>query len=467
MATKTIKASGGDYTSVTAWLASLPSTLTEAEIALVDAFQINETSGVGVTKVTSVTNYLEIRAASGHEHTGIAGTGPVINTTGGSGLVISSNHVRVVGMEVFTTSTTQNTVSIPSTTTYSADSDIRLEKCIIRGTKTGTTNVTLCTGNGANVTFDNNIIYGSSRLMDARVLNAGTVKLRNNIFWGHASQLLLLCDSHTTESYNNYVGCAASGAECFWTGGSTPTGSYNVSSDATATVDFPTGSQINIAGSSVFTSVTSTAEDFRPLNGTTALHNTGTTIASVTTDAIGTARPQGASYDVGAFEYIEGATTHATTGSLISADAVIAGSSARSGAAVTHATTGGLTVDSATIAGASDLDPLITIHATSGALATASATVAGSATLTAVVLGTITTPPIKNNTGTVRASLSGWTVNVYDATTGALVVQKTGLSTDASGVLTITDELIVPTTTYSYEPVHATYGRRLPTASAT
>lgn len=80
--------------------------------------------------------------------------------------------------------------------------------------------------------------------------------------------------------------------------------------------------------------------------------------------------------------------------------------------------------------------------------------------------GTITTPALKNNTGTVLASISGWTVNVYNASTGALVVQKTGLATNSSGILTITDAAIVSGTSYTYEPVHATYGRRLPTGTA-
>jgi hypothetical protein len=90
--------------------------------------------------------------------------------------------------------------------------------------------------------------------------------------------------------------------------------------------------------------------------------------------------------------------------------------------------------------------------------ATATGSTAGS--------GTITTPALKNNTGTVLASISGWTVNVYNASTGALVVQKTGLTTSAGGVLVIVDAAIAGGTTYAYEPFHATYGRRLPTSAA-
>ena len=89
------------------------------------------------------------------------------------------------------------------------------------------------------------------------------------------------------------------------------------------------------------------------------------------------------------------------------------------------------------------------------------------ATGTTVGNGTITTPVLKNNTGTVLANIGGWSVNVYDVSSGELVVQKTGLSTNASGILTIVDVSIVPGNNYTYEPVHATYGRRLPIGTAT
>ena len=62
--------------------------------------------------------------------------------------------------------------------------------------------------------------------------------------------------------------------------------------------------------------------------------------------------------------------------------------------------------------------------------------------------GTITTPALKNNTGTVLANETGITVYVYTPDTGALVVKKTGQTTNASGVLTVTDALIVASTLY-------------------
>lgn len=88
-------------------------------------------------------------------------------------------------------------------------------------------------------------------------------------------------------------------------------------------------------------------------------------------------------------------------------------------------------------------------------------------TATADNSGTIASPVLKNNTGTILANEVGVIVNVYNATTGALVVQKTGQTSDASGIVTVTDALIVAGATYAYEVVLASHGRRLPTAAAT
>lgn len=82
--------------------------------------------------------------------------------------------------------------------------------------------------------------------------------------------------------------------------------------------------------------------------------------------------------------------------------------------------------------------------------------------------GVITSPVLKNNTGTILASVTGIVANVYNPTTGALVVRKTGLTSSAGGVVTITDMLLVQGTTYAYElDLSATsQGRRLPVGTA-
>ena len=84
------------------------------------------------------------------------------------------------------------------------------------------------------------------------------------------------------------------------------------------------------------------------------------------------------------------------------------------------------------------------VHTTTGALAAQSATIAG----TAAHIVEIVTEPLKNNTGTVLASETGIEVCVYNQSTGVLVVKLTGQSTDASGVMTLTDNALVTGTAY-------------------
>jgi hypothetical protein len=77
------------------------------------------------------------------------------------------------------------------------------------------------------------------------------------------------------------------------------------------------------------------------------------------------------------------------------------------------------------------------------------ATAAGyTATVTTSGTGYLITEPLKNNTGTLLASQTGATAFVYNVSTGALVVAKTSQTTDASGVMTISDALITPATQY-------------------
>lgn len=62
--------------------------------------------------------------------------------------------------------------------------------------------------------------------------------------------------------------------------------------------------------------------------------------------------------------------------------------------------------------------------------------------------GALTTSPLKNNTGTLLANETGATAYVYNVSTGALVVTKTGQTTNSSGIMEVTDVNIDPSTQY-------------------
>lgn len=86
-------------------------------------------------------------------------------------------------------------------------------------------------------------------------------------------------------------------------------------------------------------------------------------------------------------------------------------------------------------------------HAVSSGNATQGNT-ASSGAILSVLAGTITTAPLKNNAGGLLANEVGATAFVHNVATGALVVMKTGQTTNASGVMTINDAAIVPGTLY-------------------
>lgn len=79
--------------------------------------------------------------------------------------------------------------------------------------------------------------------------------------------------------------------------------------------------------------------------------------------------------------------------------------------------------------------------------------------------GTFVSPVLKNNTGYVLINETGVIVNVYDQTSGTLVLHKTGQTSNSSGIVTVTDAVLTPGVTYAYEIV-LTSARRLPLATA-
>ena len=71
-------------------------------------------------------------------------------------------------------------------------------------------------------------------------------------------------------------------------------------------------------------------------------------------------------------------------------------------------------------------------------------------TITAVVaIPTFTSAVLKNNTGTILINEVNVTVDVYDDSTGVLVLHKTGETTDGSGILTFADAALSEITEYT------------------
>lgn len=81
--------------------------------------------------------------------------------------------------------------------------------------------------------------------------------------------------------------------------------------------------------------------------------------------------------------------------------------------------------------------------------------------------GTFTSEVLKDYVGNVLASVALNYVRFYNDTTGALVLSKTGVSTDASGIVTFSDPALVAGQTYRVDWETAAGSRRMPRKAAT
>lgn len=303
MTTKTIKPSGGDYTSYTAWLATLPATLIAPEQS--DLYNFGSgglVESLGLTLAgftTSATNKFIFNVPSGERHNGTAHSGAYL--TNGAGSIFGTfrcgtDYVELNWLEIEALNGQNAIYGWGSGGPTATNNLTKIEHCLVHSNSA----VTYGSFNWGNYNqiHRNNISYvsGASRMFDVRGITSCEVS--NCLFYTQGGDFPFLLDTSGSVVKNTYVGGASS--QCFWSG-SSPSGNNNASSDTTATAQF--SSSINsIAGATAFTSVTSGSEDFRTKSGFTGLTDFGATLAAITDDCVGTARPQGSAYDIGPFE---------------------------------------------------------------------------------------------------------------------------------------------------------------------
>ena len=305
MTIKTIKPSGGDFTSLSAWVASLPATLTAPEQADIYNFGsggLVETGGVPfIGFTTTAINKLILNVPVGERYTGVAHSGAYVTNVGGGagtttvrlGTFVDYFDINWLEIESVITGTS----ALHWATAVDAGNLWTINHGIIHSLDSSPIGVT--TTASSNQIYRDALFYsgGAARVIDAR--GAGSVEVSNCNFYSQGGDFVTLLDGAATVT-NSYAG---GGSNTAWGFAGSPTGSFNASDDTSATATF-TNSINSVAGASVFASVTANAEDFRLLSGANALVDAGTTLAAVTDDIIGTARPQGAAYDIGAWELV-------------------------------------------------------------------------------------------------------------------------------------------------------------------
>ncbi len=416
---KTIGTGGGfDYSSIQAWEDAAPANLVTADQIWrgeIGQTSYNETlsSGVGLNiagSTTDATRYKILTVAAGHSFADNIGSSP-LRLNASLGATVTGEAAAYTTM----LTVSENNVRIErlqfahrgATGLSINGSNFLLRGCIVEATTTSTGYQLIL--NSASVIESCLIVQRSNTsaiTMGDSVLLNSTIVVPTGITY--TAQLVLRLTY--TDPFAKNCAFFAAGQGVLLSARFTYANCYT---DASSPPSGVTTVAYNTTTGSGFENIADGTHDYR-IKSSSALKETATATGAPATDIRGIARPQGTLFDVGAYE-LASAPPPTDSG---------AGSSA----------------------GAS----------------TATAVGAG-----VVLSGTITSPPMKNNTGTVLASEAAVVMNVYNQTTGALVVRLTGLTSSVSGVVTGTSGLIVPGVPYAYEIVLASNGRRLPTAVAT
>jgi hypothetical protein len=133
--TKTVKTSGGDYTSLSAWEAGEQADLpTLDQISVAECYAMDDTAAVTLDGwTTDATRYIRIYAPSSERHPGKWDTGKYRKTNAAGPLVtILENYVRMEGLQLHRTG---NPSVDDGIVWIGADNatDIRILGCVIRG----------------------------------------------------------------------------------------------------------------------------------------------------------------------------------------------------------------------------------------------------------------------------------------------------------------------------------------------
>ncbi len=299
---RTVKSSGGDYTSLSSAEAGeqgdLPALDDQVDLACYD---FTDTGGkVDISGwITSATCYLRIYAVTGHAGVWDSSKYNLSVSTGfAEALVIQEDYVRIEGLQLDTTHATQanNTVGIINTST-AANTDIRVERCIIRrtGRQAGHRCVYHTSGK---LTLRNSVIYGN--LDGAGVYAIGGTHIEQNT-------TVVACSGIGIE---NAFSASTVTLDNVYSGGHTGAaydGTMTRTTCAHSSATSFSGSTASIAYSTAnFTNVTAGSENLHLVSGASSTLLTGGTDLSgtFTTDIDGQTRSD---WSIGADEYIASA----------------------------------------------------------------------------------------------------------------------------------------------------------------
>ena len=290
---KTVKPSGGDYTSLSAWEAGEQADIVTADIiAVAECYSFQDTTSVAILGwTTDATRYIEIRTPLTERHAGVWDTNKYyLNVAVGRALYAIEENVRFTGLQITNVDSTMIRMSPAGV------SDIRISNCICKGNATNYKHVLYATAGavGSKIRIWNNIIYDQTGTSGAGInlSSANTdFEIWNNTIKDCARGITFV-SAASMDVKNNLV----DSVNCY---NGAVVGDYNSSSDATDTGGAndrksQTFTYVDEAGNNFHLAVTDVgAKDFGMTDPGTGLFSD---------DIDGDARS--APWDIGADEYV-------------------------------------------------------------------------------------------------------------------------------------------------------------------
>ncbi len=313
---KTVKASGGDYTTLAAWEAGQQADITAATgndtIQDCTVFPIDDVAAVIILGwTTAAGNYIYVHADSTARHAGVwNGDKYNLVLANAQPLDIREDYVRIDGLQIATSSVnavSQDVISFDGYTFTSGANEVWLSNLLIKGAGDVTYYQRgILNGTNLNLNIWNSEIYGIGAIASSRVITwsgtAGTLKISSTD--GIGGELGLYRGAGTVTAKNTYFGGSSSAD---YSG--TITKTTCASEDATGSA----GLQGIALDTDTFVNVSAGTEDFHlAADGLSPLQGVGTDTSGdaapmdFTTDIDGDARD--ATWDIGADAWVAAGT---------------------------------------------------------------------------------------------------------------------------------------------------------------
>ena len=363
---KTIRASGGDYSSLSGFLAGEGRDLVAAdERAVAECYNDWTGDGLGSDRIfgangfttNSSANYVLVRPAAGsgtqgpNKHDGTPGSGFRFSYSGSySPAIYPTFSFAMEDVEARSTNSGGQEVFKQYGNYLFA-----FDRCIFYQTAPA------WVGNQHNGAYGNSGVRNCLAIQTTDNGGVNTSTAGSRVLYENCTVVCTVANTSYAiagDSYGNPVSaknCAFIGFGMDWNGNGSWAGAGNATDQSSGASGLP-GTAVSVYDLTTAAFTDAANDDYSLASGSVLIDQGVDLSADFTTDIAGTTRPQGAAFDIGAFEYLAGGGTTLALASVTHAQALAGGLGLTQAGAITPASVAhGHTLDATTLAQANTL----------------------------------------------------------------------------------------------------------------